>query len=234
MLEFVKELLNSHDNIIDQLIALKENKNHKEVKKYIKEMLKSNYSPYYQYCIDKYLFDKDVAEVKPKAPRFISGLCPKEELIPLLDACDDYIDQLKLLSKYRDDKKIEDYVIRQLQHFEAPYFVYCTDKYFYGKDVNEVEATAKTMGITLINLDILTSLEEKNAEKISKNIRKVKVGDRVMLQDGPFKDIMATVNLVDKLNNEITVTITIFDETFSCEHNGSFKIIKEEQNAREN
>jgi len=67
MLEFVEELLNSQNNIIDQLKLLKENKKHKEVKKYIKALLKMNLSPYVKYCIDKYYFDLDVEEVKPTA-----------------------------------------------------------------------------------------------------------------------------------------------------------------------
>lgn len=64
MLEFVNELLNSQDNIIDQLKVLKENKNHKEVQKYINALVKENNSPYFNYCIDKYYFGKDVEEVK--------------------------------------------------------------------------------------------------------------------------------------------------------------------------
>lgn len=64
MLEFVNELLNSQDNIIDQLKVLKKNKNHKEVQKYINALVKENNSPYFNYCIDKYYFGKDVEEVK--------------------------------------------------------------------------------------------------------------------------------------------------------------------------
>ena len=52
MLEFVNELLDSKDNIIDQLLILKENKNNKEVKKYINALLRENNSPYFKYCID--------------------------------------------------------------------------------------------------------------------------------------------------------------------------------------
>lgn len=64
MLEFVNELLDSQDSIIDQLKVLKENKNNKEVKKYMKALVKQNNSPYFKYCIDKYYYDKDVKEVE--------------------------------------------------------------------------------------------------------------------------------------------------------------------------
>ena len=65
MLEFVEKLLNSQDNIIDQLKLLRENKDNKEVKKYMRALVKDNNSPYFKYCIDKYYFNKDVKEVKP-------------------------------------------------------------------------------------------------------------------------------------------------------------------------
>ncbi len=65
MLEFVNSLLDSKNNIIDQLKLLKENKDNKEVEKYIKYIMEDNISPYLKYFINKYYFGLDVEEVKP-------------------------------------------------------------------------------------------------------------------------------------------------------------------------
>lgn len=62
MIEFVNELLDSKDNIIEQLKLLKKYKNNKEVKKYMNIISAQNNSPYFKNCIDKYYYDLKVDE----------------------------------------------------------------------------------------------------------------------------------------------------------------------------
>ena len=63
MLDFVNVLLDSKDNIMDQLLLLKKYKDNKEVNFYINYLLEINISPYMRYCILKYYFDKNPKEV---------------------------------------------------------------------------------------------------------------------------------------------------------------------------
>lgn len=64
MLDYVQELLEQEDNIIDQLKLLKEHHTNFEVKLYIKALL-TTACPYTKYCIYKYYYNIDVKEVKP-------------------------------------------------------------------------------------------------------------------------------------------------------------------------
>lgn len=156
MLEFVNQLLDSQDNIIDQLILLRENKNHKEVKEYMRILVKENNSPYFKYCIDKYYFNKDVKEVKPRvrplSPLYHLKGCDK--IISLLESSDNMIDQLKLLKIYKGTKVVDIYMERYLEQCASKYEVYCIQKYYYDMDVVEVEPTAKTLNITLYKIYI--------------------------------------------------------------------------------
>lgn len=229
MSEFVIELLRSQDNIIDQLKVLKEHKNHKEVKMFIKDTVKYTDSPYQLYCINKYFYGKDVPEVKPKIPRLYPKLCPKEELIAVLESCDNIIDQLNLLSEYKDDEKIAEYVVDQLKYDRGPYVEYCMDKYFYGEYVPEVEPTAKTLGIVLIDFEIPSLLKKQEKQKMRKDrhtLKKVKVGDAVKVLEGPFSNMVGKVDTVDKKNAKLIVLIPLFGTDTPCEIEGKFEIVK--------
>lgn len=62
MFEFVNGLLDSKDNVIEQLNLLKKYKNNKEVKKYMSIVSGQNNSPYLKNCIDKYYYNLEVDE----------------------------------------------------------------------------------------------------------------------------------------------------------------------------
>lgn len=64
MLNYVQELLDQEDNIIDQLKLLKEHASNTEVDFYIKASLTRG-CPYTKSCIYKYYYGIDVKEVEP-------------------------------------------------------------------------------------------------------------------------------------------------------------------------
>lgn len=78
----VKKLLDSQDNIIDQIKVLKEHKGTKVIDNYIEEyLIRAN--QYTTYCIKKYYYDLDVEEVKPTAKSLnitLYGICFKSIL----------------------------------------------------------------------------------------------------------------------------------------------------------
>ena len=63
----VEKLLESRDNIIDQLKLLREYKGTKFVDIYIEDYLELWSNEYEAYCIKKYYYDMDVQEVEPTA-----------------------------------------------------------------------------------------------------------------------------------------------------------------------
>jgi len=237
MLEFVNELLKSQNNIIDQLKLLKENKNHKEVKKYMGVLIKQNNSPYFKYCIDKYYFNKDVKEVKPpirvlKPLYYLKG---RKKIERLLESRDNIIDQLKLLKEYKGTKVVDTYIEDYLELWSNEYEAYCIQKYYYDMDVLEVEPTAKSLNITLYRIsfrDIERKQEKAKKKSYMKAIRKVKKGDKVKILDGPFENQVGTVNSFDIDNLKIFVTVYLFEEKYDIEHDGKFEKIKEHKNGK--
>ena len=238
MLEFVNELLDSQDNIIDQLKVLKENKKHKEVKKYINALIKINNSPYYKYCIDKYYFNKKVKEVELplptlKVPSYLKG---SRKIEKLLKTKDNLIDQIKLLKEYKGNKIIDNYIKEYLElDLISEYEIYCIKKYYYDMELDEVKPTGKSLNITLyeIYVPIIHQVQEdERVRNYMKIIKKVNEGDRIKILDGPFKDIVGTIKLVGIDNLKIFVTIELFGMEYDIEHDGKFKIIKEDKDEK--
>ena len=54
--------------------TLKENKNNKEVKKYINALVREKNSPYFEYCINKYYFSKDAKDLSLAESAFVAGI----------------------------------------------------------------------------------------------------------------------------------------------------------------
>ncbi len=77
--EFVNQLLSSKENMKEQLLLLRENQNHLEVQSYMEEFLKLSHSPYCQYLIEKYYFNRPVEEV-PREEYKLTGI----EVFPIL------------------------------------------------------------------------------------------------------------------------------------------------------
>lgn len=237
MLEFVNELLNSQDNIIDQLKMLKENKNHKEVKRYMRVLVKQNNSPYFKYCIDKYYFNKDVKEVKPpiQTLRPLYYLKGHKKIEKLLESKNNIIAQLKLLKEYKGTKFVDTYIEDYLELWSNEYEAYCIQKYYYDMDVQEVEPTAKSLNITLYRIsfrDIERKQEKTKQKSYMKAIKDVKKGDKIKILDGPFENQIGTLNSFDIDNLRIFVTIYLFGEKYDIEHNGKFEKIKDDESEK--
>lgn len=237
MLAFVEQLLNSKDNIIDQLKLLKENKNHKEVKKYMRVLIKQNNSPYFKYCIDKYYFNKDVKDVKPtiRPLRPLYYLKGRKKIEKILGSNDNLIEQLKLLKEYKGTKVVDTYIKDYLELWANEYETYCINKYYYDMDVIEVEPTAKSLNIILYRIsfrDIERKQEKAKQESYKKAIKNIKKGDKVKILDGPFENQIGIVNSFDIDNMKIFVTIILFEEKYDIEHDGKFEKIKEEKNGK--
>jgi len=236
MLEFVNRLLNSQDNIIDQLKLLKENQNHKEVKKYIKALVRENNSQYFNYCIDKYYFDKDVEEVEvpvhPLQPIYrLKGYTKIEKL---LESKDNIIDQIKLLKEHKGTKLVDTYIEEYLIHANK-YEEYCINKYYYDMDVEKVEPNAKNLNIKLYKIYIPSLLKKQENEKLKKYkniIKRSKEGDKVKILDGPFKDLTGVIKSFDIDSLKINLIIELYGQKYDIEHDGKFEIIKEDNSEK--
>lgn len=229
MLEFVEKLLNSQDNIIDQLQLLRENKDNKEVKKYMRALVKDNNSPYFKYCIDKYYFNKDVKEVKPsiRPLRSLYHLKETQKIQRLLESRNNIIDQLKLLKEYKGTKYVDTYIKEYLELWSNEYEAYCIQKYYYDMDVKEVEPNAKSLNITLYRISFRETESKQEKDKQNGYAKSVKKNDKIKILDGPFKNQIGIVNSFDRDNSKIFVTISLFEEKFNIEYDGKFEKIKE-------
>ena len=237
MFEFVDELLNSKDNIIDQLLVLKENNKNKEVKKYIKVLMQENLSPYYMYCINKYYFDLDVSEVKPPLPKLVCTYGIKKKVIKLLDLGDNIINQLIILRKHKNDRAVNDYIENYLSFEPSDYVCYCINKYFYDLDVEEVKPNAKNLRIKLMKVyipSLVKKQERKREKEYRKSIKKAKCGDVVKITEGPFSGMCGVLESFDKETKNMVVNLEIFGEKISCECSDAFVIVKGVKNEKKN
>lgn len=237
MFEFVNELLNSKDNIIDQLLVLKENNKNKEVKKYIKVLMKENLSPYYEYCINKYYFGLDVSEVKPPLPKLVYTYGIKKKVIKLLDMGDNIIEQLKVLREYRNDKDVNDYIENYLSFGPSEYVCYCINKYFYDLDIEKIEPNAKNLRTELMEIyipSLVKKQERKREREYRKSIKKVKCGDVIKITEGPFAGMSGVLESFDKESKNMVVGIELFGEKITCEYSDAFEIVKGDKNEKKN
>ena len=221
MLEFVELLLNSCDNIISQLILLKKFKHHKEVRKYMKALEKENISPYERYCINKFFYGLDVKyeeipdfyypTLSAYGNEFIEGLIGD---IPNLK------DQVLKLKEYKDNAKVNDYVDEKFPYFfeTNPYAKNIILTYYYDVPNLDITPTAKSLHITLgsIYFKKLIQKQEKREKKlIRKNSRRLKVGDRIILEDGPFKGMEGVV--LEKGSEFIKLEMKLFGDKTPCD-----------------
>lgn len=155
MLEFVQILLDSCDNLIDQLILLKKYSNNKEVQKYIKALNKMNLSPYTKYCIDKYYYNLDVPSVE--IPKFFFYDFRKNNnsyINKLLENVDGVKEQILVLKKHKEEKEVNDYACQLFPSLidKYPYMRYLILNYYYDIYYPEVTPSAKTLQIKLIKI----------------------------------------------------------------------------------
>ena len=216
MLEFVELLLDLCDNIIDQLILLKQFKHNKEVKKYIKTLEKSNLSPYERYCIDKYFYGLDVKEEKipdfyyPKFSTYGNKYINK-----LIGDIPDIKGQVIKLKEHKDNAKVIDYVEQTFPYFMEmyPYARNIILSYYYDVPYLDLSPSPKSLHITLIKISFekLVQKQEKNKNKIfRKKFRWLKVGDKIVLNNGPFNGIECVI--LEKNSKFVKVEMDLFGD----------------------
>ena len=154
----------------------------------------------------------------------------------LLNSQDNIIDQLKVLKENKDNKEVKKYINTLIKQNNSPYFNYCIDKYYFGKDVEEVKKPSGQRYIKLYPI-YFQSLEIKKEKKRKKLLNKVKKGDKVKVLEGVFKGTIGIVEKIDMSSDMITIEVETFGEMFfdrevKCEVNDIFEIIKERKNEK--
>ena len=210
-------LLDSQDNLIDQLCKLRLYSDKLEVKKYIEELLKSDLHPYVRYCVDKYYFEKNVEEVpfssyynnNPALPWF------SDSIQKLLKNGNTYEEKIDILVEHKQEEEVNRYVAYLLSFTtgDIPYIRYLILKKFYGIDVEEVKPSVKTMKYKLWHIDI----HDKKREKRKKLLSKIKPGQKVHILDGNCSGLDGTVTFIDETREKAFVSINLFGEDCSFE-----------------
>lgn len=225
----VIKIVNSKDNIIDQLKELRKYAYRKGVRKYIDTLIGCNITRYYDidsqyilYCIVKYFYGLDAKKVKEPAPT-LSIITPGNYDIDLissfLDSKDNIVDQCKLLREHNDLSDVQDYITQAEAYYgydsaiaglPTDYERYCIDKYYYGLDVPEV----KPSHVRLYAYERMRRVKEVYEEDISgaTPLENIKEGDRIKMLNGPFKNISGVIVKTNLDNNEFTINFHLFEE----------------------
>lgn len=230
MLEFVELLLHSCDNLIDQLILLREFKHHKEVKKYIRTLEKENISPYERYCINKFFYGLDVEA--EKIPDFYYPMLPTnghKYIKKLIGDISNIRDQVIKLKKYKDKKEVIIYTEEVFPYFieTNPYARNIILKNYYDVPCNELPPDEKSLHIRLDSIcfqKLLMKQERKRNKIFKKSLRRVKVGDKVRLCSGPFKGLEGVV--LEKGTDVIKVELDLFGMKTPCDFDWETKFKK--------
>lgn len=230
MLEFVELLLNSCDNLINQLILLKEFKHHKEVKKYMRALEKENLSPYKRYCINKYFYGLDVKN--EKIPDFYYPTLPvngNKFIRNLIGDIPNIRDQVIELKKYKDIDEVINYTEEVFPYFieTNPYARSIILSHYYDVPCSELSPSPKSLHITLdkIYFPKLLQKQEKRENKLfRKNFRSLKVGNKIVLCSGPFQKMEGVV--LEKGTNLIKVELDLFGQKTPCEIDSQTKVKK--------
>lgn len=225
MLEYVRELLNQEDNIIDQLNLLKQHSDNEEVQKYMDALTKINNSPYFQYCIDKYYLEKDVKEVDPPLPKLYSTWEATKYILDLLDKEDNIIDQLKLLRTQKNDKRIDNYLLNLMAKDKREFVKYCIKKYYFQENLEPLQPDAKNLKITLYPIIFDTQKSYEETETKNRPTEDVKINDKIKITDGKYLGLEGIVSYIDKSDDKIIVEVELFGKLIFIELQDSFIII---------
>ncbi len=180
----VKKILDSKDNIVDQLKELRKYRYKKEVIEYIDRLIYGNQNDDYDseckyilYCIVKYFFELDVNEVKeplPKLPLYSSSNFDIEKIQSLLESKDNIIDQCILLREHKNSKDVLEYIAStkeryiydlELANVNREFEIYTISKYFYGLDISEVKPSHIKLSTYL---KVKSRIKKENSSKIPK------------------------------------------------------------------
>lgn len=232
----VANIIRSKDNIIEQMLELKKNYRKKGVRQYIDQLIYMAMHheddlefKYILYCIVKYFYGLEVAEVKAPLPKLPMASYSKkyhynpEELNDLLYENKDIIAQCKALREHKNMKGLDEYLddvfefydydvalAKQTRDFE----IFCINKYFYGLDVPEVKPQP---------FDLRPYLKERTIikkEEIPKEFtafEDIKKDDKVQILNGAFKGAVGIVSDVNEEALQLTVILDLFDQTLPVE-----------------
>ena len=181
----VKKILDSKDNIVDQLKELRKYRYKKGVIEYIDRLIYGNQNDDYDseckyilYCIVKYFFELDVNEVKeplPKLPLYSSSNFDIEKIQKLLESKDNIIDQCILLREHKNSKDVLEYIAStkeryiydlELANVNREFEIYTISKYFYGLDVSEVKPSHIKLNAYL---KVKSRIRKEASSKLSKD-----------------------------------------------------------------
>lgn len=248
--KYVKKIVDSKDNIIDQLKELSKFKYRKGVRHYIDELILANTlndydldSKYILYCIVKYYYGLDVQDgdeplIIPDSLGIITPATYDIDYIEeLLNTKDNIIDECKVLKEHQDNPNVQKYISHAITYFgcDAParglsteYEMYCINKYFYGYDVPLVKSNHVRLGVwPKLRKSKKPNLEESMVKYTP--FEEIKKGDKVKILTGPFTGIQAIIMNIDLDNNHIEATINLFEEDYSIELTEDDRVLKEKE-----
>ncbi len=247
--KYVKKIVDSKNNIIDQLKELSKYKYHKGVRLYIDRLICANTnsedddSKYILYCIVKYYYGLEVKSKKAPLiiPDSLGIITPADYNIDyiadLLDSKDNIIDQCKLLKEHEDNIDVQKYITTAMTYYgyDAPvlyglsteYEMYCINKYFKGLNVSLVKSNSIRLGAYTIEKK--TNKEEKNISEYTP-FTEVKKGDKVKILTGPFTGLLAKITDIDLDHDIIKVSVKLFEEDTNIELSSDDKVLKEKDN----
>lgn len=224
----VKKIVDSKDNIIDQLKELSKHSYMKGVRRFIDMVINANMryqdkdSKYILYCVVKYYYQLDVVRKEKfnyttSLPNYsLSDTYDYDFVQSLVTSKDNIIDQCKLLRQYRNSKDVQEYIAilqKENDEFyesdEYDYVIYCINKYYYGRKVPKLKQPVPTFrlyayikGKPTIEepIDIFTALED------------IKKGDKIKILNGAFHDLIGIITEINLKNDEYDVRLNIYGE----------------------
>ncbi len=249
--KYVQKIVDSKDNIVDQLKELSKFKYRKGVRQYIDRLIFANTcrdydldAKYILYCIVKYYYGLEVRDSEEPLiiPESLGIITPADYdmdfIAELLDSKDNIIDQCKLLKEHQDSTDVQKYISCATTYFgyDAPvlyglsteYEMYCINKYFYGYDVPLVKSNHVRLGVWP-NIRKTRNNSQEETIDVYTPFEDVKKGDKVKILTGPFKNLQAIITNIDLDNNHIGATVNLFNEDCPIEFAEDDRILKEEE-----
>lgn len=134
-----------------------------------------------------------------------------KEVNELILSKDNFTEQLILLSEHKDNKNVQEYIEGILNNeYTSDYVKYMIEKYYY-KNENAIKCEKNSLEKTFEVLLRPIEIEIKEKRNVSTDI---KVGESVLIIDGPYKSINGIIKSVDNEYGEFEVLINLFGEEF--------------------
>lgn len=135
-----------------------------------------------------------------------------KEVNELILSKDNFTDQLVLLSEHKDNKNVQEYIEGIMgNQYTSGYVKYMIEKYYY-KNENAIKCGMNSLEKTFKVLLRPIELKVKEKKNVSTNI---KVGECVLIIDGPYKNINGTIKSIYNEYGEFDVLINLFGEEFT-------------------